>query len=108
MKFNPKQSTMFDSFAEPQSPRPIVRPTDKPTSHAAAVEVAAKLRGYRLQFLENLEVIDRPATAQEISQGCESVRKRAKELVDLGRIVEVGPIECSVTGKMATGYWFAR
>lgn len=38
----------------------------------------------------------------------ESVRKRAKECVNLGYVAEVGTKRCDVTGENVTAYWVAK
>ena len=87
----------------------LARNSDPMTSHIAAAEVEPTLAGRRLQFVQALRTIGRPATAQEIAATCEpsvreSVRKRAKECVRLGFVAERGVKLCEVTGKMATVY----
>ena len=96
------QLSLFDA-------EPIVRRDDPITSKIAAAEVAPKLDGMRLRFVEALRAIGRPATAQEIASTVdphirESVRKRAKECVRLGFVIERGTAVCCVTRKMATVY----
>ena len=86
---------------------PIARTIDPPTSQIAAKQVDATTR--RLQFVEALKRIGKPSTAQEIaamvdSASRESVRKRAKECVDLGLVLAIGIKTCGVTGKLATAY----
>lgn len=88
----------------------IARPSDPITSHVAAASVAPKLSGRRAEFVECLRQIGHPATAQEIAALAdvrirESVRKRAKECVNLGYVSEVGTKRCDVTGTMAMTYW---
>lgn len=89
----------------------IARPTDPATSHQAAAEVAAKLGTLQQAFVN--ECWDtKPLTASEIAANCatcygglaESYRKRSKELVRRGLVLECPPRRCSITGKMATTY----
>ena len=86
--------------------RPIARESDPETSHAGAAHVRPKLVGLRLAFVETLRSLGR-ATANEVAAAAvgaglvlnaESLRKRARELVDLGLIRVVGSRPCSVTG----------
>jgi len=83
----------------------IARDGDKATSHEAAEDITPRLVGLRAAFVDRLRAIGHPATAQEIAGGDESIRKRSKECVRLGFIVEVGSRKCCVTGKTATCYW---
>lgn len=82
----------------------MARDSDKETSHQAAEEVATKLSGLRAVFVSRLRQIGRPATANEVAQRIESIRKRAKECERLGLIKAVGTKTCTVTGKTATVY----
>lgn len=86
--------------------RPIARESDPVTSHAGASHVRPKLVGLRAVFVETLRLLGR-GTANEVAAAAvgaglvgnaESVRKRAKELVDLHWIKVVGSRPCSVTG----------
>jgi hypothetical protein len=86
--------------------RPIARESDPETSHAGASHVRPKLVGLRAAFHDVLQVLGK-ATANEVAAAAvgtglvtnsESVRKRARELVDLGLIRVVGSRPCSVTG----------
>jgi hypothetical protein len=85
---------------------PIHRASDQPTSVEAAQSVEPKLVGLRLEFVERLRAIGRPATAQEIAGGNESLRKRALECVRFGFVRQAGVKVCEVTGKNAMTYWF--
>jgi len=95
------QLSLFDAS-------PIHRVADKQTSADAAKATEPKLGGLRLEFVNRLRSLGMPATAQEISGGNESLRKRALECVRLGFIVEVGTKKCAATGKSATAYWVAN
>lgn len=85
------------------------RTTDPATSHLAATYINGKRPGLKDAFLQALRVLG-PSTANEIAQWCvqagvsanqESVRKRAKELVDEGS-AKYGPQKtCKVTGQQA-------
>lgn len=91
----------------------IARPSDPITSQVAAANVQPKLSGRRAEFVRCLREIGHPATAQEISARAdvhirESVRKRAKECVNLGYVAEVGTKRCDVTGTMAMTYWSVK
>jgi hypothetical protein len=86
----------------------IARGGDKATSQIAAREVQPKLGRLRLAFMSSLGEL-RQGTANEVAKysgwtTTESVRKRAKELVQSGLIVECGVRPCIITGKMATVY----
>ena len=66
---------------------------------------------YRKLFLESLQASSRPLTANEVAFEHtggdvvrESIRKRAKELVDLGLVVVCEKRQCLVTGKTVTTY----
>lgn len=86
--------------------RPIARESDPQTSHDGASHIRPKLVGLRAIFHETLKALGK-ATANEVAAAAvgaglvanpESVRKRAKELVDLHWIKVVGSKPCSVTG----------
>jgi len=79
----------------------LFRFTDPATSRLAAEGVAEKLTGYRAEFIERLKEL-KQATANEVAQGNESIRKRARECQRLGFIRECGVRRCAVTGKLAT------
>lgn len=98
-------STQLSLFDLPMQPTPIARAADPQTSKLAAEVIRPKLVGLQLQFVERLRQIGKPATANEVSLGNESIRKRALELVRSGVIQEIGARECNVSGKMATVYW---
>lgn len=83
----------------------LSRTTDPETSKAAGVDVEPKLSGLRAEFVFRLRLLGRPATAQEVADGVESIRKRAKECGRLGLVRVVGTKRCSITGKSATTYW---
>jgi len=92
------QLLLFDSV-------PIHRADDQPTSVDAARGVEPKLDGLRLEFVERLRAIGKPATAQEIAAGKESIRKRALECVRMGFVRQSGVKVCEVTKQRATAYW---
>lgn len=92
---------------EPHS-SPVARVSDKATSQLAAAEVRPKLAGLRAEFVQRLRAIGRPATAQEIAKGKESLRKRAKECVVMRLVCDVGTKTCDVTGQRATVYWWVK
>ena len=82
------------------------RVSDKQTSIDAAEDVRPKLDGLRAEFVARLREIGRPATANEVAAGDESIRKRAAECVRAGWVKEMGTKICAVSGKRATVYWF--
>ena len=63
--------------------------------------VSEKLTGYRAEFIARLRELGK-ATANEVADGNESIRKRARECERLGLIREAGVRACGVTGKQAT------
>ena len=89
----------------------LSRSCDPVTSQIAAEEVQLKLGRLHGFFMESMQQLGR-ATANEVARHAasvsgereESIRKRAKELVRGGRIVEDGVKVCRVTGKLATAY----
>ena len=95
-----KQLSFFDAEheADLDAKRGLARRTDPDTSH----EAAAKLKTDTLRsiFLERLKKLGE-ATANEVAQGDESVRKRCKELLDDGLIIVVGKRRCRVTNNTA-------
>lgn len=85
------------------------RTTDPATSHLAATYIAGKRPGLKDAFLMALKALG-PSTANEIADWCvkhgftqnaESVRKRAKELVDEGICKWGIARECKITGLQA-------
>jgi hypothetical protein len=95
---------LFD-FAETQA-----RATDPETSHLGAMSIESKLSGLRRKFAETCRRIG-GGTAQEIAaEACdcpreaESIRKRAKECVDLGLVKITHLRKCKVTGSLAMVY----
>lgn len=86
----------------------VARRSDPVTSQIAAANVEPQLNGLRAQFVERLRQIGEPSTAQEISGGSESIRKRAKECLRLGVVRDAGTRRCRVTGKVATVYWLTE
>lgn len=88
----------------------LARKHDPVTSVTAARKIEPQLSGRRAEFVRCLKELGRPATAQEIAAVAEvtireSVRKRAKECVRLGFVVEAGTKFCEVTGQRAAVYW---
>ena len=83
----------------------LYRKLDKQTSQVAAEDIQPKLVGLRAEFVRRLQELGRPATANEVAAGDESIRKRAAECVRLGIVREMGTKCCSVTRKRATIYW---
>lgn len=86
----------------------IARRGDPITSQVAAVEIAPELGRLQQIFVERLTARGCPSTANEIAQGDESIRKRAKELVERRRIRVMETAICSVTGKYAQLYWITE
>lgn len=85
------------------------RATDPATSHLAATYIDGKRPGLRDAFLMALKALG-PSTANEIADWCllngltanaESVRKRAKELIDGELIEPAGERACKKTGLKA-------
>lgn len=103
------QKTMFDEF----DAQALCRPTDKQTSHDAAIRIALtqKLNQKQRQFVLRLGWHPR-STANEIAASCahefggmpETYRKRAGELERAGWIRVVGSRVCRITGTRASVY----
>lgn len=117
------QQSLFDMPAESESirdPRKIARRTDPDTSHQAAQSIAAELSKSQTLFYETLKAWGGiPRTANEVAARAipidrspiqplfrkrETLRKRAKELVDLGLIRASDSRPCMVNGNPATTY----
>lgn len=81
----------------------FARSSDPATSQESSNETRKKAAGLRDAFVQRLRKIGRPATANEVAQRIESIRKRAGEIKE---IEVVGTKKCSVTGKNASTYWF--
>lgn len=114
------QLSLFDSSPLPTNQygytieSKLARSSDKPTSQDAAADILSKLPDLQRFFVEGLIALGQPSTAREVAEHCrrigwvkesESVRKRAKELVNAGVVTEAGERECYETGKAATLYW---
>ena len=115
-----KQLSLFDN--EPTGfgiyGNPLSRRTDPPTSKNA--EARVDLVGNYKLFFDALSKAKYPMTAQEVAADAieidgsipvgsalakrESIRKRAKELVDRGVIRVNGSRVCQVTGNESTTY----
>ena len=84
------------------------RATDPDTSRQAAEDISPKLTGLRAEFVYRVKCwrIDHGVwpTANEVAQGDESIRKRAKECVRAGWLKAGPDRQCGVTGKNATTY----
>jgi hypothetical protein len=89
---------------------PAARNTDPITSHLGAAHVTAKLTETQQQFLEAARQFNSPATAYEIAEvahashpetSVETFRKRAHELVNLGRLATIARRKCNRTGNPA-------
>lgn len=88
---------------------------DPETSKQSADELNYVLNVRCLQFLEGLRTRG-TATANEVAllvsadnRGMhDSIRRRASDLVRMGRIVQVGVRECGVTGKRVACYEVAK
>jgi hypothetical protein len=121
------QLTLFETkttqYGQPvtKSPKQLARSTDPITSKiAAATTVACGLNENQALFVATLRKSVVPLTASEVAEKAveindlakvqqamskrESVRKRAKELVDLGWIKVCESRECKVTGHAAQTY----
>ncbi len=96
---------------------PLARRDDKPTSHAAAAEVAKKI-GKLQRIVSDIICKHGPMTAAEAGHqanrlhgvNAESARKRVHECVARNLVSEGPPRECTITGKRATTYraWSCR
>lgn len=106
-----RQSDFFDVFAKDalvNKPAKIARDSDPVTSHRAAKSIANDLPNKQRQFMERLRSIGQPSTANEVADGVESIRKRARELVRDGYLVSRGSRPCRKTGHEAEVFWFAE
>ncbi len=101
--------TLFDA------PKRPARKRDPETSQIAAAEIEQKLNVLQQEFVSRLSKALLPMTANEVAAdivdrtwsqraSAESFRKRAGELVALGRIEVCGKRKCNVTGKLARVY----
>jgi len=96
---------LFD-WAEERS-----RIDDPQTAKQSAAEIKHVLNVRCLQFLEGLRALG-TATANEVALSVtgdnrgmhDSIRRRASDLVRLGRIRQIGVRECDVTGKRVALY----
>ena len=108
------QLTLFDV------PQPRARKRDPKTSQIAAAEIEPKLNRLQQEFFDTLSQSSLPMTSNEVAaeivsetfmRSCqasrESFRKRAGELVALGRIEVCDKRKCKVTGKLAQVYRIA-
>ena len=91
------QNTFFDEFDKQR----LWRKSDPDTSREGAA--ATNLNAHQRLFLDRLEQLGQ-ATANEVAEGCESVRKRASELVRSGDIQVIGIRAFKVTGRRASVY----
>jgi hypothetical protein len=101
-----QQQTLFDNAS-------LHRKSDPETSQMAAAELVNTGKLGHAQYYMMCAFHRYPgATAQEAALRCvewhdgmtETYRKRVKELVKRGRIVEGERRRCTVTGKVATTY----
>ena len=105
------QLTLFDA------PQLRARKRDTETSQIAAAEIEPKLHRLQQEFFDTLSKSSLPMTSNEVAAEIvseafmrayqasrESFRKRAGELVALGRIEVCGKRKCKVTGKLAQVY----
>lgn len=83
---------------------PGVRRTDPETSREAAANIEEKIRGLRLRFMQRLEELGGEATAQEVGNGYEPLRRRASDLHKDGVIEVIGTRRCKRTGSNAQLY----
>ncbi len=96
---------LFD-WAEQRS-----RDGDPETAKQSDAEIRHVLNVRCLQFLEGLKALG-TATANEVALSVtgdnrgmhDSIRRRASDLVRLGRIRQIGVRECDVTGKRVALY----
>lgn len=91
---------------EPETYR-LSRGSDPATSKQADADIRPKLSGLYAEFVERLSQLGR-ATANEVADGNESLRKRARYLVDAREIKTSGTKVCSRTGKEVTAYEVAK
>ena len=82
--------------------------TTRETSRTALDQISPKRADLQAQFLAILSLSTHPLTANEVACGNESLRKRAKELVDAGKIVKCPRRKCSMTGFKVTTYAVAK
>lgn len=90
----------------------LARRTDPQTSQESAGGAADRLGKLQRVFLSVLNRRSSPMTAMEVAieasggnhAAVESIRKRAKELVDLKLIDSVGVRPCRISGRNATVY----
>ena len=94
------QTTFFDVFDAAR----LSRKQDGATSRNGAAHAGKSLGRWQIEFLEELRRHKTPATAQEIADGKESLRKRAAELVRLGYARVAGMRRCRITGQKASVY----
>lgn len=103
------QESLFDKWSEqpapPEAPR-AARTSDPETSHQAAaqVEFGALQRKFLNRMMFLWAVWGKWPTANEVAQGNESIRKRAKECVRAGWCIEGEPRPCRITHRNATTY----
>ena len=103
------QPSLFDL---PSAPPPLARKSDPETSQQAANHATAKLSSSQSIFIGVLRSAVGPLTASEIGSiaaktcgaNSETIRKRAKELLDAGRIRLAGTKICGVTRQNAQAY----
>lgn len=98
----------------------VARASDPGTSPKAAAKVEPKLKGTRQVFYRTLKRSSIPLTAKEVAAEAvpldgkvsvdtvidmrDTLRKRARELVNLGYVRKVGSRICRVTGSEAAVY----
>ena len=84
------------------------RATDPPTSHAGEEHILTRVGRIQAEVLAHAD--DHPRTARELAErACcggevESYRKRVRELVGLGRLVERPARTCQHTGRKAATF----
>ena len=121
---NTAQRSFLDpGYTPPARPQPIatelpppVRRSDPAPAQAAAEAIKPKLAGLREIAYDRAVFLCKKhgdATANEIGymnsgddspMRCESLRKRVRELVDLGYLIEVGERVCRQSGSKVTAY----
>lgn len=89
----------------------VARDSDPITSHVAAANVESSLSGLRAKFAEGVARCGGSATAKEAANAMsrnpevvESIRKRAKECVELGYVRCDGTRRCNVSGHSCMVY----
>lgn len=89
----------------------FARPSDPITSQIAAADLETRLSGLRAKFVAGVAKLG-TATAKEAAKAVggenaeyiESIRKRAKECVELGVVRIAGKRQCAISGNASQVY----